>query len=331
MKLNKKLLMLVALLLIIVLLPIFITVPYIISIFITTFLTISCSLAWNILGGMTGQISLGHAAFMALGAYITTMLLNYFNISPWLSIIIVFFIVGSLGAVILSPCFVLHGAYFSLVTIAFGEAFRNLFLNWELAGKGQGLLLTYGKPSFALMRFGSKAPYFYISLVMMAGYYLVIKRIDHSKLGYGLKTIREDEDTAKAVGINPLKYKMIATFISSGMIAVCGVFYACYVRYVNPDIMMTSKSVEYVLPAIIGGLGSVAGPLIGGAILVPLSEYLNASLSSIANGFNLVVYSAIIIAVIVLQPSGITGWYRHSKLKTRINTYFSKGKTNNAK
>ena len=317
-KINNQILL--ALLLILCLVPLFIKTPYIMSIFITTFLTVACSLSWSVLGGLTGQISLGHAAFFGLGAYISTMLLNYLGLSPWFSIIIVFFVVGFIGMIILSPCFVLKGAYFSLVTIAFGEAIRNLFLNWDLAGKGQGLLLKFGTSSVFLMRFTSKIPYFYIALILMFGYYLILRKIDNSKLGYGLKTIREDEDTANAIGINPQKYKLIATFISCGLIAVCGVFYSNYVRYINPDIMMATKSIEFVLPAIIGGLSSVTGPLIGGIILTPLSEYLNSALGNIVSGLNLVVYSSIIILVILYQPSGIMGWFNKSKFKKFLNT-----------
>jgi branched-chain amino acid transport system permease protein len=313
---------LLILLLIFCMVPLFIKTPYILSIFITTFLAISSALAWSILGGLTGLISLGHAAFFGLGAYISTMLLNFYNVSPWISIILVFFIVGTIGTIILSPCLILHGAYFSLVTIAFGEAIRNLFLNWDLAGKGQGLLLDFGKGSFYLMRFSSKIPYFYIVLILMFSFYGILKMIDNSKLGYGLKTIREDEDTANAIGINPQKYKMIATFISCGLIAICGVIYANYVRYINPDIMMATKSIEFVLPAIIGGLGSVTGPLIGGLLLIPLSEYLNAALGNIVSGLNLVVYSTIIIIVILYQPSGIMGWFNKSKIKKKLlNTF----------
>lgn len=317
-KIIKSNLLPIILLIILSFIPIIIKTPYLMSIFITTFLAVACSLSWSVLGGLTGQISLGHAAFFGLGAYISTLLLNCLGISPWISIILVFFIVGALGAIILSPCFVLHGAYFSLVTIAFGEAIRNLFLNWDLAGKGQGLLLQYGKSSLLQMRFTSKVPYFYIALILMLSYYMILKKIDTSKLGYGLKTIREDEDTANAIGINPQKYKLIATFISCGMIAICGVFYANYVRYINPDIMMGTKSIEFVLPAIIGGLGSVTGPLIGGIILTPLSEYLNAALGNIVSGLNLVVYSSIIIIVILFQPSGIMGWFNKSKVKKKI-------------
>ena len=185
---------------------------------------------------------------MGLGAYMSTLLLVKLNVSPWISIPLVFLFVGALTALLLSPCFVLRGPYFSLVTIAFGEAFRNLMTNWDFAGKGQGLLLPFGDNSLALLRFKSKVPYFYLSLLMVIAVYLIVRAIDRSKFGYALKTVREDEDTANAIGINPLKYKVLATFVSCGLIAVCGVFYANYIRFINPDIMIQAQSVEFVLP-----------------------------------------------------------------------------------
>ncbi len=298
--------------------PLVIDTPYILGIFVTTFYIGCCTLAWSILGGLTGQISLGHAGFMGLGSYISAILLNNLGMSPWISMIISFVVVGLIAAILLSPCFVLSGAYFTLVTIAFTEAFRNLFINWEYAGGGQGILIPLKKSGFVTMRWVSKVPYYYISLMMVILFFAILVWIDRSKLGYALKTIREDEDTAHAVGINSFKYKFIATFISAGMIAVVGVFYANYIGYINPDLFKNSNSLNYLMPAIIGGIGSVAGPLLGAGILTPLSEWLNSALSAIS-GLNLVVYAAIVIAVILFRPNGIMGWFNRSNLKKAIN------------
>lgn len=313
---------LIALLIIVLaIVPAFVTTTYVMGIFVTTFYVGCCTLAWSILGGLTGQISLGHAGFMGLGSYISAILLNNMGISPWISMIIAFVFVGLLTAVLLSPCFVLTGPYFTLVTIAFTEAFRNLFTNWEYAGSGQGILVPIDNDSIFSMRWISKVPYYYIALIMVIVFYLILRIIDRSKLGYAFKTIREDEDTAHAVGINSFKYKFIATFLSAGLIAVVGVFYVNYIGYINPDIFKNANSLDYVMPAIIGGIGSIVGPLLGAGILTPLSEWLNAVLSQIA-GLNLVVYAAIVIVVILFQPNGIMGWFTHSKLRKKINNSF---------
>lgn len=313
---------LIALLIIVLaIVPAFVTTTYVMGIFVTTFYVGCCTLAWSILGGLTGQISLGHAGFMGLGSYISAIMLNNMGISPWISMIIAFVFVGLLTAVLLSPCFVLTGPYFTLVTIAFTEAFRNLFTNWEYAGSGQGILVPIDNDSIFSMRWISKVPYYYIALIMVIVFYLILRIIDRSKLGYAFKTIREDEDTAHAVGINSFKYKFIATFLSAGLIAVVGVFYVNYIGYINPDIFKNANSLDYVMPAIIGGIGSIVGPLLGAGILTPLSEWLNAALSQIA-GLNLVVYAAIVIVVILFQPNGIMGWFTHSKLRKKINNSF---------
>lgn len=319
--LSIRYILIALLIIVLAIVPAFVTTTYVMGIFVTTFYVGCCTLAWSILGGLTGQISLGHAGFMGLGSYISAILLNNMGISPWISMIIAFVFVGLLTAVLLSPCFVLTGPYFTLVTIAFTEAFRNLFTNWEYAGSGQGILVPIDNDSIFSMRWISKVPYYYIALIMVIVFYLILRIIDRSKLGYAFKTIREDEDTAHAVGINSFKYKFIATFLSAGLIAVVGVFYVNYIGYINPDIFKNANSLDYVMPAIIGGIGSIVGPLLGAGILTPLSEWLNAALSQIA-GLNLVVYAAIVIVVILFQPNGIMGWFTHSKLRKKINNSF---------
>ena len=117
---------------------------------------------------------------------------------------------------------------------------------------------------------------------------------------------------------------MLATFVSCGLIAVCGVFYANYIRFINPDIMIQAQSVEFVLPAVIGGIGSVTGPLIGAIILTPLAQYLNSTLSSIAPGANLLVYAIVLIVVILFRPRGIMGWYNGSKFKVKVDEMFDR-------
>jgi len=305
---------------ILALIPCFVENTYVLGIFVTTFYIGCCTIAWSVLGGLTGQISLGHAGFLGLGSYISALLMNNAGVSPWISMIIAFFAVGFMAALLLSPCFILTGPYFTLVTIAFTEAFRNLFTNWEFAGSGQGLLISIDNDNVFSLRWISKVPYYYIALIMIIIFYIIIRRIDRSKLGYALKTVREDEDTAHAVGIGSFKYKFIATFISAGMIAVVGVFYVNYIGYINPDIYKHSNSLNYLMPAVIGGIGSITGPLLGAGILTPLSEWLDAALSQIA-GLNLVVYAGIVILVILFQPNGIMGWYTHSKFRKKVNGF----------
>ena len=316
---SKKVLAVLAIVLLAaIVLPLFIgDEPYIVHIFIMAFYVGAASMAWSILGGMTGQLSLGHATFMGLGAYMTSALVIKADVSPWLGMLLSFVIVGLMAVILFYPCFVLRGPYFTLATIAFGETFRNLFMNWSYVGRGQGLLMPFGEDSFWFMRFLSKIPYYYMSLTMLLVVSLVVWRLDRSKLGYALKTIREDEDTANAIGINPTKYKLVASFLSAGFTAVAGTFYSQYLRFIDPDIMMQIYSVEFVLPAIIGGMGFVAGPLLGAVILIPLSEFLRANLAGVIPGANLIIYALILIVVIRLKPPGLLGWYQERALEKR--------------
>lgn len=309
--------------LILLLIPCFVKTTYILHILIMTFYIGAAALSWNILGGMTGQVSLGHAAFMGLGAFFTGVLVSKFNISPWISMVLAFFVVGLVSVAIFYPCFILKGPYFTLATMAFAETFRNLFLNWDFTGKAQGILLPLGDDSFAMMRFAGKVPYYFIALGMFALIFFIVRTIDRSKLGYAFKTVREDEDTASAIGINTTKYKLIATFISTGLVAVCGCFYAQYISFIDPDIMSLSYSVEFVMPAIIGGVGTIGGAVLGAFILTPLSEFLRANLSSVLPGANLLVYAVVLILVVRLQPRGIMGWYGTSKLRGKVQHVYS--------
>jgi branched-chain amino acid transport system permease protein len=293
---------------VLLLVPAFVDAPYILHVFIITFYFAMASIAWNILGGLAGQFSLGHAAFMAIGAYSSSLLVIKLDITPWIGILVGGMIAGIMAAILFYPCFGLRGPYFALATIAFGETFRNLFTNWEAVGKAQGIMLPIYQQEWYYMQFSTKIPYYYIGLILMALIYLTFMLLDRSKLGYAFKCIREDEDAADAIGINIIRYKLAAVFLSAGLTAVAGGFYAQYVRYVDPDLMSGNYSVEIVLPAIIGGIGTVSGPLLGAFILTPLADFLRAAMGSNFPGAHLIIYSVILITVIRWKPEGLIGW-----------------------
>jgi len=317
-RINSKALLPLIFVVLLAFVPAFVKTPYLIHVFNLTFYMATASMAWSILGGMTGQNSLGHATFMGLGAYISTLLAVRLGLSPWLTLIVAVVVTGAMAMVLFYPCFILRGPYFTLVTIAFGEAFRNFFLNWDYAGKASGIVLPFGDDSWAQFRFFSKVPYYYVGMLMVLLVYLLIKKIDRSKLGFALKSIREDEDVASAIGIYPTKYKIIAVGVSAMITAVAGFYYAQYIRYIDPMLMQQTYSVEFVLPAIVGGIGFVSGPILGAFLLIPLSEFLRAQFGGILPGVNLVVYAVILIAIIRFQPTGILGWYSGSSLKRKI-------------
>lgn len=307
-------------LLIFALIPAVVTQPYILNIFILVFYMSTLSMAWNLLGGMTGQNSLGHAAYMGLGAYVCCLAVVNTGANPWLAAILAMVVVGLVAGVIFFPCFILRGPYFTLVSIAFGESIRQIIINSEFFGRASGIGLPFGSDSWLEFRFSSKLPYYYVGIVMMVGVYLLMKKIDRSKMGFALKTIREDEDAAAAMGINPVKYKIIAVVISAMVAALVGFFYASYIRYIDPELMIQAKSTESVLPAVVGGAAYVEGPLVGGLLMIPLAEYLRANFSSILPGINMLMYAVVLLVVIRFRPTGILGWYMHSKAKDFVDT-----------
>ena len=308
------------LLLIFVCIPLFVKSPYILNIFVLVFYMSTLSMAWNLLGGMTGQNSLGHAAYMGLGAYASCLLITKAGINPWFSAILGMGIVGLVAGIIFYPCFILRGPYFTLVSIAFGEALRQFIINSAFFGRASGVGLPFGRDSWLNFRFGSKIPYYYVGLAMLLLVYLLMKKIERSKMGYALRTIREDEDAAAAIGINPTRYKIMAVVVSAMVAALVGFFYASYIRYIDPELMVLAKSTESVLPAVVGGAAYVEGPLVGGLIMIPLSEFLRAKYSSILPGINMLMYAVVLLVVIRFRPTGILGWYMHSKLKTFVDT-----------
>ncbi|GHV44995.1 amino acid ABC transporter permease [Synergistales bacterium] len=328
MRINRiseiKLLFSIGTLIVLALVPLIVVQPYIQHVFILTFYMATTSMAWSILGGMTGQNSMGHAAFMGMGAYFSSMMVVR-GMTPWMALPISVLCTGLIAVAIFYPCFILRGPYFTLVTIALGEAFRNFLLNWDLAGKAMGILLPFGDDSWLDFRFFSKLPYYYVSLIMTLLVYLLVRKIDRSKLGFALKTIREDEDVAAAIGIYSMKYKLIAVWISTMIMAASGFFYAQYLRYIDPTLVLQTYSVEFVLPAIIGGIRFVNGPIFGAFILVPLSEYLRAQFSTFLPGVNLLVYAMILILMIRFLPTGLLGWYSTSSIRVKVDRILAFG------
>ena len=299
--------------------PFFVKTPYIINIFVLVFYVSTMSMAWNILGGMTGQNSLGLAAYMGIGAYVVCLVVSKLGLNPWVASILSMAVTGLIAGVIFYPCFILKGPYFTLVSIAFAESLRQFIINSEFFGRASGVGLPFGKDSFIQFRFTSKVPYYFAGLVMMIVVYLIMKKIDNSKIGFALKTVREDEDAAAAIGINPTKYKVLAVVISALIAGFVGFFYASYIRYIDPDLMLQSKSTEFVLPAVVGGAAFVEGPLVGGLIMIPLSEFLRANYARVLPGINMLMYAVVLLVVIRFRPTGILGWYHESKFKKFVD------------
>ena len=270
---------------------------------ILVLLYITLGSAWNILGGFAGQLSLGHAAFFGIGAYTAAIIASKSALSPWWAVILGPVVVLPIALIVGWICFRLRGPYFTLATIAVGEVVRLVALNWsQLTGGAVGVVI---RPS--IFSGTSKIPYYYIILILAFATVALSHRISRRKLGYYLMAIREDEETAESIGIDTTRYKLVALAISATLTAIGGAFYANYFMFVDPTIVLPlALSVEIVLMAIVGGLGTVAGPVLGAVLLKLSSEVFRNEFSKA----NLLIYGALLVVVILFMPGGLMGGVR---------------------
>jgi branched-chain amino acid transport system permease protein len=308
---------LLALLLVAIVGPVFLK-DYFVHILIMILLYAYLGQCWNIVCGYTGQFSLGHAAFFGIGGYVSTYVFVKLGLSPWLSL----FLGGAVLATFLGLfmgylCFRyrLKGFFFALVTLSFSEVLRILAQNF-MEGKSAGILIPFQGSAPSSFQFQTKLSYYYIILGLTVFINLIVYKIETSSLGDKFKAIREDEDAAESIGINSMKYKLIALGLSSYLTAVAGTFYAQYILFIDPQIAFGSNiGIQMILPPILGGLGTVFGPLVGAAILTPIAEIPRYVLPT-ARGVELVIYGIVIIIAIVSMPNGILGVLGQSRKRT---------------
>lgn len=263
--------------------------------------------AWNILGGYAGQFSFGHAAFFGLGAFTSTLLYVHYGISPWLGMLLA----GLAGVVLgmisgyLSFRYGLQGPYFALVMLAFAEMLRLLFETWMASSYPLGLPIPLQGTSLVDFQFRDKGAYFYIALLMLCGATYLAYRLAGSKLGVYFMAIRDNEDAAEALGISAFRYKLLAMGISSCLTAMGGTFYAQYFLTLEAnEVFGVQISIEILLSAIIGGAGTVLGPLVGALTLQLLSEGTRVYIRAFS-GFDLMIYGCVLIIVIIFLPQGV--------------------------
>ena len=243
--LNKKILY-VVLIVIGLIIPYVLKTPYTQQIFILIFLYAASAGAWNIIGGYGGQVSLGHVAFFGIGAYTTALLYNSFALTPWIGMIIGAVLAAIIAGLISYPCFRLRGPFFTLATLAFAEVLRLLCVWARPVTGGQVGVTILFKPGFANMQFFGKAPYYYISFILMLLIFFISLYIERSKFGYYLTALKEDHDAAEALGINTARCKLYATVISGFLTAICGAFYTQLLLFIEPNSVFASNLVEPV-------------------------------------------------------------------------------------
>jgi branched-chain amino acid transport system permease protein len=286
--------------------------PFYLDILIMILLWGMLASSWNIAGGYAGMFSLGHGAFIGIGAYTSSMLFIHFKLSPWLGMLIGASAAGMVACFLGYICGRVKGHYFALATIAFVELAHISGVQLkELTRGSEGLTIPF-HPGWANFMFDDKVTYAYLGLAFTAIIYFLCLAIERSKLGYYLVAIREDEDAAKSLGINTPFIKMIAIGISGFFAAVGGTFYAQYILFIEPDTVLSFVPFSVQLPmlTIIGGMGMALGPIVGSFLLTPLSMLLRAYLGGALSGLHIVIYGFLLIIVVLFLPEGIVNTLR---------------------
>ena len=300
---------LAALAIVLVALPQVATGAFAQDIFIRILLFSFIGVAWNLMGGYAKQLSLGHAAYFGLGAYTSTILQIDFGISPWIGMI-----AGGVVAALASLpigwlCFRLRGPYFTIATIATAQALMLIFLKFrDLAWGAEGTTIPNLGSAPLMMQFETKAAYYYVVLGLLALSLAITWAIERSWMGYYLVAIGEDEDAAEAIGVNAPKIKRDIYLISSFLTALAGTFYIQYIYFIDPPTAFSFNiSIEAALVSIVGGIGTLWGPVIGTVLLETTSALLQSWLGSTTGGIQLTVYALILMAIILWRPTGLMG------------------------
>jgi branched-chain amino acid transport system permease protein len=289
--------------------PLVVRSSFAIDICIRILLFAFIGVAWNLMGGYAKQLSLGHAAYFGLGAYTSTLLQIDFGISPWLGMLAG----GGIATLASLPigwlCFRLRGPYFAIATIATAQVLMLLFLKFrDFAWGAEGTTIPNLGNAPLMMQFAGKAAYYYLALALLVIGLAITHLIERSWLGYYLVAIGEDEDAAEAIGVDAARIKRDIYMISAFLTAMAGTFYTQYIYFIDPATAFNfGISIEAALVAIVGGIGTLWGPVIGTVLLETTSALLQSWLGSSVGGVQLTVYSLILMTVILWRPTGLMG------------------------
>ena len=303
-----------------VVLPFVVSSPSHMNLAVLVLMAAQLGVAWNILGGYAGQVSLGHAAFYGVGAYASTLLTLKFGFNPWLGML-----AGGAIAAVLSvgfgwSCLRLKGHYFAMATIAVAEILQIVFTNWEYAGAAVGLTLPMDKTGWAHLVFSDKVPYYWLALGLLVVTLLATVAIERSHLGYYLRAIKDEPDAARSIGVDIARYKQIALSISAFFTALGGSLYAQKELYIDPgSVLSTAMSIKVALVSILGGVGTLFGPVVGAVVLTTIEEVTRASFGGSGKGTDLIIYAGLIVVIAVFYPSGLLGWWRARVERGRAN------------
>ena len=292
-------------------LPLVVNSPTWLHIIVLIFFYAYLTTSWNMVGGFAGVLPLGHAVFIGIGSYTSTVLSLQYGLSPWIGMLVGGVLAAGVGVIIGLPTFKMRGAYFALATIAFAEGFRVMVENIDYLGPlkingPRGLQIPPLDTGLANFMFSTKAPYYYIILVMLIAVLTLTWFISRSKLGYYLVAGGEEPEAAMALGVNVSRSKLIAMAMSSFLTALAGTFYAQFCLFIHPrSIISLDISFEIAFIALIGGRGTIAGPVIGALLLRPVSDLSRIYFGDTLPGLHLIIYGVVLILVMIYQPRGL--------------------------
>lgn len=292
-------------------LPFGVTDTYAQNLLILTLLYAGLSQAWNILGGYCGQISLGHALYFGIGGYVSCILFVHAGVPPVFGMVAAG-LVGGLAALLVGwPTFRLSGHYYAIATVVVGEIGYLLFLNWDWVGGASGVYVPLGPDSWLNLQFRiSKLPWYFITLGFVVLTWIIAWLIEGSRWGYSWRAVKDDVTAARSLAVRIFPSKMAAAAISGFLTGMGGAIYAQYVGYIDPDsILAGSFSILIALPAVLGGVGTLWGPLLGAAVLIPVSELTRSYLGGSGSGVDLMIYGALIMIVALARPQGLVSLF----------------------
>jgi len=308
---KKKLLIII---LIIAVLPLVIKSRTVLNALVLLLIYATLGEAWNIITGFAGQTSFGHAAFFGIGAYTSSVLFFRYAISPWFGLILGGIIAALVAGIVSFPFFKIRGHYFAIATLAIAEIVKQIFVSWDYVEGATGIsipIIPRDSSFFTRLinlQFNERLPWVYLTLILFALAIFAASYLENSKVGFYLKAIRESPEASEAIGINPRKYKLIAMMSSAFIAALAGSLYAQYILYIDPFMMFSLDiSMKIVLLTVLGGIGSVYGPIIGAAIFIPLSEFTRIQLGGSGTGIDLMIYGLLIVVITSYQPKGVIG------------------------
>jgi len=299
------------LLMVLALLPLPIENSYLRNLIVVTLLYAGLAQGWNILGGYCGQISLGHALYFGIGAYTSTILFTRLGIPPTLGLFAGAALAALAALLVGWPCFRLSGHYYAIATLVVGLMGLLLVTNWDFVNAAMGITIPFKRESWIDLEFRIPIqPFHYVMLAYVAVAWIVAYVVEGSRWGFIWRAVKDDVVAARSLGVRVFPSKMAAAAISGAIVGAGGALYAQFIGFIDPDSGLgLSVSVLIALPAVVGGVGTLWGPLLGAAVLIPMQQLSAAWLGGAGNGVDLMFYGALIVALALARPQGLVSLF----------------------